>query len=157
MVFQTVGINLYFCVNQWIIKSEIETKIKNSLSANELEEIPASKVKTIQWFDENELIFEGKMYDIVQQKTDHHGEVIYLCLNDEKEKDLYTKVEKQTSQESNKKIILLKGVFEFQCVQNNSSFIFELQSTKKEKKLISYSNPTNTFHFQAKMKKPPKA
>ena len=146
VVFSTIGINIIFPVQQYLIKKEIKRKIKNSLTANELTliTVDSSNEKEVDWEDGKEFHYRGNMFDVVKKKENQNGSVSYFCINDTQEKELFVNIHTLVKDKSEKENTLIKNTIEVQwmipsaeeknnfifpplLIQNNFSFSFSYQ------------------------------
>lgn len=90
LLFNVFGYDLIFKIMQNNLKKQIKQEIKQGLKDEELTVIIVSlnEESKLYWVKPNkEMIYKGKMYDIVRTKIQNEKKY-YYCINDEKEKQL---------------------------------------------------------------------
>ena len=90
MLFNTLSNLIVFESMYYSIHKEVRSTLIKSIPTNNLVKITIdNKTKnSIRFTDKEEFIYDGKMYDIVRQKTE--GNItIYYCLDDTKEDNLF--------------------------------------------------------------------
>ncbi|OFY83859.1 MAG: hypothetical protein A3F72_07620 [Bacteroidetes bacterium RIFCSPLOWO2_12_FULL_35_15] len=138
-LFNTVGFYFVFRAEQYLVKSEVQNKIKSGFDPSELEAVTINKDKLadVQWLKHGkEMFYNNQMYDIVKS-TETSSTITFYCINDTKEKALLSKLENHinthvvssnpTKNDSSKKIIdtVIKLYF-----SNQMSFsVFQSEST----------------------------
>jgi hypothetical protein len=95
MLLQAAGYIFVFEIQKHEIRREIKQQIKAGVPETELVLLKILEGKpnpAFQRVDEHEFRYDGKMYDIVRQKS--HGDTTwYYCLADEKETQLFAHLE----------------------------------------------------------------
>lgn len=94
-LFNTVGFFFVFKVEQSLVKSEVQLKIKSGFDPSELEAITINKNKlaAVQWLKPGkEMLYNNQLYDIVKS-TETFSTITFYCINDTKEKALLSKLE----------------------------------------------------------------
>jgi hypothetical protein len=130
-LYNIAGYLIVFKSFQYGIKKEIKTRIKNKINDKDLVLIkypshPNSQQKNaLRWKEKNEFLFNGNMYDVVRQYS-LNDTIYYYCINDTREKELFSNLDLQVMQNmaSNK-------------VANNLVKLFKL--TIDQSYLINYS------------------
>lgn len=117
------------------IKTEMKNRILNDISVNELSIFVFNKTEyaNLDWEDEKEFRFNGEMYDIVKVEFISNTDLRVYCIEDKKEKTLFSIHEKQ--------------------VQNNSSESTDGKHSQKVIKIISnyfFQTPTTNFFIPEK-------
>lgn len=119
----TSGYVLIYKKQQYDIKKEMFRKISTIIDLRLLTKLKLSKTSLPEWKDENEIKFNGSLYDIVK-KEDKGSYVILYCINDQKEENVLKNFSKhfddQNKNSSSKRTI---AVFSFNAVVN---FIYTL-------------------------------
>jgi hypothetical protein len=116
-LYLNIGFYPFFIIKQQLIKLEIKQKIKNNLPPNELIEIVFTKAdyNSLTWKEKNEFSYHNHMYDIVKSETDKNNNIHLFCIDDKKEKSLFTQLDKLTStsekSKQNKEFFLTKTLF----------------------------------------------
>ena len=93
-LFNLAGYFIVFEVRQYSAKQEMKIFIKNNIPENELTKIiiPNSELTSssseFRQTEENEFVYQGKYYDIVNKKTDGNNTIFY-CINDKNEEKLF--------------------------------------------------------------------
>lgn len=114
-LFNVAGYFIAFKVEQFQIKSEIESEIKSGINPEELTVITIDKANlaTIQWAEAGkEMRYKDGLYDVVKF-TETENTIIYYCINDSKEDFLFanldehinTHIAANNSQKSSKTLI----------------------------------------------------
>jgi hypothetical protein len=105
-LFNSIGYFVVFKCVQFNIKTDIKNTIKSRLDLKDLIliKIPGksgnSDNKLIRWKEENEFWFEGSLYDVARQEI--KGDTIYYyCINDSRETQLFTGLDKQVDEQLN--------------------------------------------------------
>jgi hypothetical protein len=140
---------IYFKVQQYSIKQEIKQKLKKGVPKNELftftfseDEIEANK--EIEFIEEHEFRYKGKMYDIVYQQR-QNGKIIYQCVSDEQETTLFAQLEQLVEEQSKKnqeKNQQLFKLLNFQFIVSNISI---------SKLIFPYNEfSSNLYHYSIK-------
>jgi hypothetical protein len=113
-LYLNIGYYPFFIIKQQLIKHEIKQKIKNNVPSNELIEIVLNKAdyNSLNWKEKNEFSYHDHMYDVVKSETDKDNNIHLFCIDDVKEKSLFTQLDKltNTSEKSkqNKEFFLTK-------------------------------------------------
>ena len=86
------GIFIFFEFQKWDIRREVKAMIKQNLPDADLTAITLSPElhHNLTWQDETEFEYHGILYDVVRQKKLDDGSIVYYCLQDAKETDLFT-------------------------------------------------------------------
>lgn len=94
-LFNTVGYYIVFKTIQYQIKSEVQFELKSGFDSDELETltIDKSNITNIEWLEPGkEMRYNNQLWDIVKS-TETSSSIIFYCINDAKEKSLFTKLE----------------------------------------------------------------
>lgn len=94
-LFNTVGFFFVFKIEQSIVKSEVQLKIKSGFDPSELEAVTINKnnLAAVQWLKPGkEMRYHGQLYDIVKS-TETSSTITFYCIDDTKEKALFSKLE----------------------------------------------------------------
>lgn len=95
---------IYFKVQQYCIKKEIKQRLKKGVPKNELHtfNFTNAEIKNtneLEFINDHEFRYKGKMYDIVYQET-LNDTIIFQCVSDEQETILFTQLDKLVQQQS---------------------------------------------------------
>lgn len=135
MINNLTGFYLAFYSQQAIIKKEVKSLLKSSLDDSELVVLHFDKnsgeYRKLQWLDEHEFRYHGRMYDIIRQDTDRRGNVTYHCINDIREEQLFVNlteqirnhIEQNPEKQQIPKILLKILTLEFYRVDRNEYLI----------------------------------
>jgi non-homologous end joining protein Ku len=80
---------------QYNVREEMETYIKQNLRDDEIEIVivPNSEIgvtgSKFRFVEENEFIYNNKLYDIVKKKSEGNNTIFY-CINDKNEENLFS-------------------------------------------------------------------
>ena len=94
-IFNIAGYFIVFKLMQYEARKEMKAYIKQNLNDEEMEVIviPNNKIGTagsgFRFVEENEFIYNDKLYDIVRKKTDGNKTIFY-CINDKFEENLFS-------------------------------------------------------------------
>jgi hypothetical protein len=94
LFLKTGGYYAFLKIQQYIVSEEVKEKIIKSLPAEKLVKLSFSRTDyaTIDWEEEGkELIYEGKMYDLVRTVYDGKNYVLF-CFSDKEESTIYQKI-----------------------------------------------------------------
>ena len=96
LLFNTIGSLIVFESTRYCIHKEIKNTITQSIPQNKLIAIiiDNNTKKDINFVDDNEFLYKGKMYDVVKQQT-NGDTIIYYCINDNKEEELFANLNKE--------------------------------------------------------------
>jgi len=96
LLFNTIGNLIVFESTRYCIHKEIKNTITQSIPQNKLIAIIIDNKtkKDINFVDDNEFLYKGKMYDVVRQQA-NGDTIIYYCINDNKEEELYANLNKE--------------------------------------------------------------
>lgn len=96
LLFNTFGSLIVFQSMSYCIHKEIKNTITQNIPKNKLITIIVDKNnnKDINFIDDKEFMYKGKMYDVVRQQTNGNT-TIYYCINDTKEEELYANLNKE--------------------------------------------------------------
>jgi hypothetical protein len=89
------GYHLVFYIQRAALKSEMKAFLKNEKNPAGLAELrfTSDQLIKLEWEDDEEFLFDGKMYDVVSKKKEGN-EIIILCFPDEKETNLLNEYQK---------------------------------------------------------------
>ena len=103
-IYNTMGYYFVFKIAQFDVRAEMKSAIKRNIPMKDLEviTIPAtangSNDSQTRFIDDNELIYQGKLYDIVKRELSGNNIIVY-CINDKKEEvlleNLYAKLTRE--------------------------------------------------------------
>ena len=95
-VYTLFGYYPVFLFLQNNIKKEIKSRIKLAVPDSELQLIIVneSNIAQVKWFDKNEFLLDGNLYDVVRIENNKQGEPVYYCINDKQEMKLFTNLGK---------------------------------------------------------------
>ncbi len=101
-VFNLAGYYVVFKTLQYRVRSEIKTRIKESVPADQLILIVVSQREKdkLQWMHDREFCYGGSMYDIVHQYS-RNDTVFYSCVNDKQEELLFSHLDLHVAAQSN--------------------------------------------------------
>jgi hypothetical protein len=105
-----VGTYVSFIIQRQVIQSEMKYARMDFLDNSQLTaiKVSASAAKgTLQWEDDHEFRYQGKMYDVVRQEPEGDNTIFY-CFNDSKEDVLFDTLEEETDEKMKDKTSLLK-------------------------------------------------
>ncbi len=93
--FNIVGVLVVFKVRQLIIRHEIKQNIKIGVSLDKLHIITVSKANHSEliWESDDEFRYKGDMYDIVKKEILNDSTIIYHCINDKQETELFANLD----------------------------------------------------------------
>lgn len=96
-LYQTAGIFIFFRMEQQAIRKEIKKQIKEGVPESELHtlNIDATNYKELIWHNHKEFMYQGTMYDIVHRKITGTYSVIFQCVNDSQETELFASLHQQ--------------------------------------------------------------
>jgi hypothetical protein len=107
-ILNCAGFVFIFYIQQKLLKHEMFELISRGEFKSELIVFKVSKHNMlynslpINWKEENEFEYNGKMFDIVKTET-MHDTIIYHCVNDDKEGKLIKEFKKFVTEHGNKK------------------------------------------------------
>lgn len=102
-LYNQMGYFIAFKIKQYEVRREIKARIKSSVPQSELTviRIESGKENKLQWIKENkEFRYNGNMYDVVRKEM-AAGAVIYHCINDVQEKQLFNDLNEHVSNHMN--------------------------------------------------------
>ena len=90
LLFNAIGNLIVFESMRYTIKKEVKSDIISKTSDHNLITIivDTNTKKNIRFMDDDEFMYNGRMYDIVKQEN-KNDTTIYLCSNDTKEDELF--------------------------------------------------------------------
>jgi len=118
-LYLNIGVYPFFLIKQQLIKKEIKLKLKGSIPNGELTTFVFDKTtfKSIKWLNKKEFSFNDHMYDVVKIENTNNDSIQVKCIDDKKEKLLFTQLEKltKTSEKSkkNKELFLSKLLLKY--------------------------------------------
>ncbi len=91
ILFNTLGNLIVLKSMHYNIYKDIRTTYINNIPNHNLVKITVAKdaKNSIRFIEKDEFIYKDKMYDIVRTETNQNS-VIYYCLNDTKDENLYS-------------------------------------------------------------------
>ena len=152
-LFNIIGYYFLFKIQQYEVRKEIKSKIKNNVPENDLILLsfhPSSKeYSEIEWIKNHEFRYKGQLFDIVRLARDNDGTIRYKCINDKQEEILFENldewVQKHMESESNsdpssKNILKLFSIVYFSSTQ---VYFLEQNTTLSLKSdyIFHYSSP----------------
>lgn len=89
-VFNIFGLFFAFKIKQSLIKKEMKTLIKKTISSEKLVQIRQTpeNAKEFEWEHSKEFCYHGSMYDVIKKEINQDGSIIYFCIFDAKETSL---------------------------------------------------------------------
>lgn len=95
LVFHSCGGLIVFKLRQAITRHEIKQQIKKQVPAGELAVIIQTQENKdlFDWIEDHEFRFQGTMYDVVRQEKDSSGAIIYYCITDHQETQLFAQLD----------------------------------------------------------------
>lgn len=100
-----VGRHMYYAFQQYQIRSEMKRQIVANLPDSSLEIIVANQNNTFRWEEEGKEFYQnGEMYDVVRSAV-KDGKTILYCINDKKEADLLSNLQKTIKTGENKRAL----------------------------------------------------
>ncbi len=103
ILFNSIGNIIIFSIYQNVIRNEVKNYLKSDRSKKKIEILKFSKNEikygVIRFVKYDEFIYSNQLYDIKQSKTVGDS-VIYFCINDTKEKNLFNKFSKDWEKKS---------------------------------------------------------
>jgi len=112
-IYQLGGWLIPFYAHQQGIRHEIKQRIKKGVPQGELVFIEANEknLSEIEWENDHEFRFEGKLYDVVETKYEA-GIKSFACINDQQEERLFENLDllvKKELEKEAKGLLLKKG------------------------------------------------
>jgi hypothetical protein len=103
MLLQMAGPVGFFEARRQAIRHEMKAEVKKEFSSHQLSTVHVRKGNEafLEWEDEGEFSFEGRMYDVVSSCHNADGTVTYNCLSDEDETELHTQLAKSVQRRMN--------------------------------------------------------
>ena len=99
MLFNLFGYYFVFKCDQICVKNEMKEMIRNGSLYGHYEEItilnPATD-RNFKMLDKDEILYRGKMYDVISSKTSGTS-VVFRCINDTKEEQLLASFNKYST------------------------------------------------------------
>ena len=148
ILFNTLGNLIVFEGMYYTIHKNVRTTFFNTIPDKQLILIAINnKTKlNLRFFDKKEFIYNGKLYDIVRQKSEGNT-TIYYCLNDTKEENLFSNLNKDIKKNmdsipvKNKAQQILKKITTPLFYENNKEFtILNLSCFFHPSKIINIYN-----------------
>jgi hypothetical protein len=150
--FQSMGYWTFVAVSREFAREEMMMKMKKEIPQKFLVSIKHNS--SLIWEHSSEFEWNGVMYDVVKTITTKSGEVIYQCINDEKENDIIQHLEKTIKKNCDEKKSSQKSTTKYCCIddlkaEKNKTLYF------KNKNIFIYNNTyQNTFSIS--INQPPK-
>lgn len=93
-IFNLTGVMLVFKIQQMSIKQEIQNQLKREISEDKLHvlTLSAAEVSVLNWEEENEFTYKGKMYDVVKKELLADSSIRYYCIDDQQETELFSEL-----------------------------------------------------------------
>jgi len=143
IIFNAIGLAIYFPTQQYLIKREIKLKLKKELPIEELTAITLQK-EQIEWEEENEFRYAETMWDVVKQQQNSDGSTTYYCINDSKENMLFINLNKMVKKQSDKENTLVKNMLKLVWNINSKNKNCENIFKKESAQVFDY---TERYHF----------
>ncbi|MBS1783182.1 MAG: hypothetical protein JSS78_08950 [Bacteroidetes bacterium] len=91
LAFNMAGTPILFKARQYSIKQEIKQQLLSNYPAYKLHPILVSNKNKheIIWQEKNEFSYQGKMYDVAFANSENDSCLIYWCIEDHEETNLY--------------------------------------------------------------------
>jgi hypothetical protein len=93
------GFYFAFYLQQATIKKEVKSLLKSTLDESELVKLHfdpnSDEYRKLQWLDEHEFRYDGRMYDIIKSEKDEKNNLTFHCINDIKEEQLFSNLSEQ--------------------------------------------------------------
>lgn len=114
-----------FKLQQLKIRREIKRQIKRGVSEDDLHviSIHPNNASDLNWQKENEFIYQGNMYDVVRKEVLEDATIVYHCINDKQEAQLFANLDEMvkkhmdTDSPANKTAKKLFKIFSLSDVQ----------------------------------------
>ena len=100
-LYNQAGYLIAFKIEQIEARKEIKRRIKNSVPQNELTiiRIGDHNRHEMQWVEDGrEFMFNNSLFDVVRVET-QGDELVYHCINDTQEKELFAELEEHVSKQ----------------------------------------------------------
>ncbi len=99
-LYNAIGYYPHYLLRRLMVKASMEAEMKKSLPAPQLVKLSftARAYSHIHWLEANELSVNGELYDVVKRYQEPSGQVVLLCLNDQKETALEAALDVQSDQ-----------------------------------------------------------
>jgi hypothetical protein len=93
--FDIIGYFFVFAIQNWAIRNSIKQQIKQEIPLKNLVLITVDEHKKseIKWKEDGEFRYHGEMYDVVRSKTRGDGTILYYCIADKAETQLFKQLE----------------------------------------------------------------
>jgi hypothetical protein len=100
VLVQSSGYIAFFKMQEFYLKNQIKSKIKQGIPESELIKftINTEIENDIEWIHSKEFRYKGEMYDVIR-KSEDSGSTIYYVIHDPKETGLFVNLEKFVAQE----------------------------------------------------------
>jgi hypothetical protein len=140
-LFNVSGYFVVFKLMQYNARQEMQASIKNKIPDNEIKEIiiPNSEIAlsslTFRFVHENEIIYNGCLYDIVKKRTNGNNTIFYCVLDTQENRlvsGLNENFKRNTDQvpAKNKTNPLTQNIIKEALPENKTSFKIKLLSTE---------------------------
>lgn len=96
-LYQVAGIFVVFKIQQQSIRKEIKRQIKLGVPEGDLHVISITEknYRDLAWHNHKEFTYRGVMYDVVHKKITGETSVVYQCVSDEQETQLFANLDRQ--------------------------------------------------------------
>lgn len=86
---------MVFKVQQYEVRKEIKTRIKQGVPIDELVriEVTAHNAHELDWEHSREFRYRGTMYDVVRTQVVDAQTTVYYCVNDDQETELFAELD----------------------------------------------------------------
>lgn len=158
-LFNTAGYYIVFKTAQYGIKLSIQNEIKAGSNSEKLETLVINKnnLAAIEWLESGkEMRYNNQLYDIVKS-TETSTAITFYCINDTKEKSLYSKLEDHikthilsnvpVKNDSSKKLVdtvsklYFSNDFSFSLIQNHSTLTYFISTLIYTPALLETNSP----------------
>ncbi|MGD0711508.1 MAG: hypothetical protein ABR968_10065 [Bacteroidales bacterium] len=165
-LFNLAGYFIVFKIMQCSVQQEMKNYLEKNTSNKETETIviPDSEITSpssrIKFTDDDEFIYNGKMYDIISRKTEK-GFTIFYCMNDKQEEQLYSALKDHIMHNSDQNLplkdksnLIIKNIIKEALPDGNAHL-----QTFSSKNIIYYSSYNSATHqsFISVITPPPKS
>ena len=102
--YSIIGYYPVFLLSQSEVKNEMDQRIRNVVPPDEVSVLIFNEADYLGliWNNNKEFRYNGNMYDVVKVSKKENGNVHIYCINDKKETELLTELEKQTQNNSSR-------------------------------------------------------
>lgn len=146
----SIGVYPAFKLLQYRARREVKQQIKKGVPESELHRIVVTgNEDKMSWVKPNkEFVLNGNMYDVVRRETEE-GKLVFYCINDEQEEQLFTYLDEMVSQQlvnpksktSGPAKTLIKIMSQDYLLTDNIKIALSESDIKKEQTVdLSYNN-----------------